>query len=85
MYPGVDGMILKYFLQEIRHKMLHLLKRLLFYARKLTITLVFKKNSDFCAENWQQSSETLVTTLTTGYDIIHPCISISAENIFRII
>jgi hypothetical protein len=49
------------------------------FEKKLIITLVFKKNANFFAENWEKSQKIVIITSTPG----HPdCRSICAGNGF---
>jgi hypothetical protein len=43
-----------------------LLKLLLVFAKKLTITLVFEKNANCFAENWQKSQKIMIITSAPG-------------------
>jgi hypothetical protein len=43
-----------------------LLKQLLVFAKIEIITLVFEKNANFFAENWQKSPKIVIITSTPG-------------------
>jgi hypothetical protein len=67
MRSGTDVMILKIFWPK------NLAKNLAFFAqttlcfcKNLIITLVFEKNANFFAENWQKSQKIVIITSTPG-------------------
>jgi hypothetical protein len=60
-------MIFKIFLPKNLAKILaFLLKLLLVFAKHLIITLVFEKNANFFAEDWQKSQKIVIITSTPG-------------------
>jgi hypothetical protein len=40
------------------------------FCKKLIITLVFEKNANFFAENWQKSQKTVIITSTPGHPFL---------------
>jgi hypothetical protein len=67
-------MILKIFLPKNLAKINRrfLLKLLLVFAKKLIITLVFEKNANFVAKNWQKSQKIVIITSTPECSITLP-------------
>jgi hypothetical protein len=64
----IDVMIFKMFSPKNLVKMLaFLLKLLLVFAKILIIALVFEKNANFFAENWQKSQKIVIITSTPGH------------------
>jgi hypothetical protein len=41
------------------------------FFKKLIITLVFEKNANFCAENWEKSQKIVIITSTPGLNSCH--------------
>jgi hypothetical protein len=65
MRPGTDVMILKIFSPKNLAKNLAFLTRdKAKFKKKLIITLVFKKNANFVAENWEKSQKIVIITST---------------------
>jgi hypothetical protein len=57
----------KYFRRKVWRKYWRfLLKLLLVFAKIVIITLVFEKNANFFAENWQKSQQIVIITPTPG-------------------
>jgi hypothetical protein len=71
----VWGQVLKIFLAEKGQKMRFRLQFQLFRQKNMNIILVFKKNTNFSAENGRKSSKIMIITLTghTEYFIILSC------------
>jgi hypothetical protein len=66
--PGTDVVIFKIFSQK------NFAKKLAFFAQNKAklcknwiIKLVFEKNANFFAENWQKSQEIVIITSTPGH------------------
>jgi hypothetical protein len=53
---------LNIFAKKFGEKMAFLLKTKLNFEKKLIITLVFKKNANFFAENWGKSQKIVIIT-----------------------
>jgi hypothetical protein len=60
---GTDAMISKIFW---RKSWRFLIKLLLFFEKRMIITLVFEKNGNFFAENWRKSQKYVIITSTPG-------------------
>jgi hypothetical protein len=67
MSPGTDVMILKIFSpKNSAKKLAFLTHNKAKFCKKFIITLVFEKNANFFAENWQKSPKIVIITSTPG-------------------
>jgi hypothetical protein len=66
-------MILKIFSpKKLAKSWRFLLKLLLVFAKIVIITLVFEKNANFFAENWQKSQKIVIITSTADWANFRP-------------
>jgi hypothetical protein len=61
--------LFKYFRQKIQQKMAFLTPNKAKLCKILIITLVFEKNDNIFAENWQKSPKIVIITSTSGHPV----------------
>jgi hypothetical protein len=72
-WPGTDVMILKIFSPKIfAKKLAFLTQNKAKFWKKLIITLVFKKNGNFFAKNWEKSPKIVIITSTPDWTYFRP-------------
>jgi hypothetical protein len=61
----------KYFRRKFCKKLAFLTQNKAKFWKKLIITLVFEKNANFFAENWEKSQKIMIITSTPGVEFSH--------------
>jgi hypothetical protein len=67
--------------KNLAKKLAFLTKNKAKFSKKLIITLVFKKNAKFFAENWEKSQKIVIITLTPGCTCI--CRTCDTESVLK--
>jgi hypothetical protein len=70
---GTDVMIFKLVLRNILAKMAVFAQTTARFCKNLIITLVFEKNANFFAEDWQISQKILIITSIPGLAVVGRC------------